>query len=81
MSNPHQLDTEVATYEKHKEELLGKSRGKFVLIKGEQILGTFDSQADAVNQGYKQLGIVPFLVKQIQEFESPLHFVSGKIAI
>ena len=66
----NQLDQEMKTYETHKENLLAKSKGKFVLIKGDKILGIFENQVDAVNQGYKDLGVVPFLVKEIQEVET-----------
>lgn len=73
------LSTEMETYRSHKDELLGKAAGKFVLIKGDKILGTYESQTDAVNEGYKQLGVVPFLVKQIEEHDLPLHFFHDKL--
>ncbi len=76
-----ELQKELATYEKHREELLGSSEGKYVLIYGDEIFDTYDSQKDAVSAGYKQFGNVPFLVKHIVEVETPLNFVSPHVAI
>jgi hypothetical protein len=78
---PTVLDAELETYEKHKAELLGSAEGKFVLIRGEQIAGVFDSKMDAIAQGYRQFGNVPFLVKQILKVEAPLNFTSNHLAI
>ena len=75
------LDLESATYEKHKDELLGKSEGKFVLIHEEQILGVFDSEGDAIAQGFEKLGNVPFLVKQILKVDVPQNFVTNLLGI
>lgn len=74
------LAEELATYEARREELIGAARGKYVLIKGSQVIGTFESEADAINQGYRQLGNVPFLVKWIQDVELPLQFMTNVIA-
>ncbi len=66
------LDTEVQTYERHREELLGAAEGKFVLIHGSDVAGTYDSKVDAIAEGYRRFGNVPFLVKHILEVEVPL---------
>ena len=73
------LDQELATYQAQKDDLLGKARGKFVLIKNNQIIGIFDTKNDAIRQGYERFGNVPFLVKEILEFEIPLNFTSNLI--
>ncbi|MGQ9695189.1 MAG: hypothetical protein ACUVWV_10640 [Thermodesulfobacteriota bacterium] len=71
------LSKELKTYEASLESLLGSHEGKFVLIHDEKILGTFDSQMDAVTWGYRELGNVPFLVKQVVKVDVPLSFVSN----
>jgi hypothetical protein len=68
---PRILDTELRTYEQNRERLLEESEGKYVLIHGDQILGRFESDTDAINAGYEQLGNVPFLVKQVLSVEIP----------
>lgn len=75
------LDTELETYERHRDELLGKSEAQYVLIHGEEIIGVFDSRKDAIEQGYERFGNVPFLVKQILKIETPENFVSNLLGV
>lgn len=70
------LRQELETYEAHREELLGESRGKFVLIRGNSIVSTYDTEQDAINEGYRQFGNVPFLVKRIAALDEPANFLS-----
>jgi hypothetical protein len=75
------LGVEIKTYEQHRDTLLGTSEGKFVLIRGNQVGGIFDSKMDAIAAGYQQFGNVPFLVKQIVKIETPQNFVSNLLAV
>ena len=75
------LREEVAVYETRKNELVGKSEGKFVLIKDDEVIGVFDSESDAIRQGYARFGNVPFLVKQIQKIEIPANFTSNLLGV
>ena len=75
------LATELATFAAHKAELLATAKGKFALIRGDEVAGTFDTEGDAVNQGYAKFGNVAFLVKQIVEVEQTANFVSNLIAL
>jgi hypothetical protein len=43
--------------------------GRFVLIKGADILGTFPDRSAALREGYRLFGVVPFLVRQIADPE------------
>lgn len=70
------LDTELKTYKQHHDALLGTAEGKCVLIHGDEIVGVYDSKMDAIAQGYREFGNVPFLVKKIVKIESPLNFTS-----
>ncbi len=64
------LDREIQTYNERLQELLGAgSVGKFVLIKGDRIVGTYDTYADALKIGYEQFKLEPFMVKQIAPAE------------
>ena len=75
------LEKELEAYQAQKSELLGNSKGKFALVKNEQVIDVFDSQTDAIRQGYKQFGNVPFLVKKIEEIEVPENFTSHLLAV
>jgi hypothetical protein len=46
------------------------------LIHGGEVVGTFDTYADALTEGYKLFKLEPFLVKQIQAVEQA-HFIAG----
>ena len=71
------LEKELDTYEKNKEILIGSSEGKFALIRGDKVVGVYDAKPDAINEGYRQFGNVPFLVKQILKVENRHNFVSN----
>lgn len=75
------LGLELDTYKKHREALLKAAEGSFVVISRDKILGVFESQSDAIRQGYDQLGNVPFLVKQVLEVEEVHGFVSNLLAV
>jgi hypothetical protein len=62
------LEKELETY-KNKLPELKQHEGKFVLIKGEDVVDTFTSYEDAIKEGYKKFGLEPFLVKQIHSIE------------
>jgi hypothetical protein len=53
------LETELKTYERRRDHLLGPAEGKFVLIRNDQVIGIYDSKMDAVSKGYRQFGNVP----------------------
>lgn len=74
------LAKELETFESHRDELLGNSANKYVLIQGSEIMGTYESESDAINEGYRKCGNVPFLVKHVVPSERPLNFLSGVVA-
>jgi hypothetical protein len=75
------LKKELETYEKNKERLIKESLNKFVLIKAGEIIGIYESQSDALDEGYKEFGIEPFLVKGIVEIDRPQNLVSGLVKV
>lgn len=75
------LSQELKTYEQHRERLLSEHEDKWVLIHGDQILGTYHAEMDAIEAGYQQLGVVPFLVKKIERFERPATFGASLLGI
>ena len=75
------LDQELETYGRHRERLLRDSEGKYVLIYRDDVITVFESKNDAIAEGYRRLGNVPFLVKEIVQVEIPARFVSNLLAI
>lgn len=62
------LDREMATYTGRLPELRTHS-GKYVLIHGDEVVGLYDTYADALTVGYEKFRLKPFLVKQIAAVE------------
>ena len=68
------LEKELATYTTKLEELKLQA-GKYVLIHGDDVVGTYDSYNDALKEGYEKFSLEPFLVKRIEVIEQA-HFMS-----
>jgi hypothetical protein len=67
------FERELQTYERERQALL-EHEGKFVVIKGDELLGVFDTYADALQSGYARWKLESFLVKQIAAVEQVLWF-------
>jgi hypothetical protein len=68
------LEKELETYKAKLPELKA-NEGKFVLIKGDQVIDFYSSYEDAIKEGYAKFKLEPFMVKQIQSFEQ-VQFIS-----
>lgn len=69
------LKLENETYSKHLTELIASSEGRYALVVGERLIGTYETYADAVQQGYKEAGLeVPFLVRKVSLVGDSAHF-------
>lgn len=65
------LSKEVALYEKKRTVLLRKGKGRFVVIQGDELLSFFDSEEEALKQGYAHFNPhKPFLVRRVSSEES-----------
>jgi hypothetical protein len=72
------LEKELETYRKELPNLKDRS-GKFVLIRGSEVLSVWSSYEDAIQEGYKVCKLdTPFLVKKIEAFEAA-HFNSRMV--
>lgn len=78
-TNP--LVKETETYQKNKEDLLRDNTGKFVLIKGDEIIGIYETRNDAIKIGIDKFGNSPFLVKKISEVDESQNFTSNLIKL
>lgn len=63
------LERESTYYATIKEELLRHHEGKFALVVGEQLVGTFDTREAAYRDGIAKFGNVPMLIKRIERNE------------
>lgn len=71
MSNRNFI-TELAFFKNNLEHLLDKYQGKYLVIKGEKLLGVYDSEIDAVQETAEKEEMGTFLV-QMCERDSDLY--------
>lgn len=67
MSGERPLQKEYQYYLKIKSDLLKQYKGKFALIRGDRLVGTFDTDADAYKAGLMEFGNTPFLIIRISD--------------
>jgi hypothetical protein len=72
------LEKEIETYHAKLPEWK-QHEGKFVLIQGDKVVGFFTAYDDAINAGYKEFGLEPFMVKQVASVE-PVFYATRPIA-
>jgi hypothetical protein len=70
------LEQELQYFERRRLELLDQAAGKYALVKGSALVGTFESETEAVGAGYRRFGNEEFLVKHIVEADIPLTFAT-----
>jgi hypothetical protein len=59
------LEEELKYFNSIRDELIKNHDGKFALVMGQVLAGTFDRAEDAYGEGVRLYGTKPFLVKQI----------------
>lgn len=67
------LEEELAYFEENKPRLLAEHAGKYVLIRGRELAGTFDTEENAYVEGLRRFGNTPFLIKQVLLDEPAAH--------
>jgi hypothetical protein len=61
------LDTERQFYAENLADWLKLYPGKIVLVKGRELVGTFDTDQDALAEGSRRFGLEPYLVRRVKE--------------
>lgn len=61
------LEEERAYYGENLQEWLTRHANRFVLVKGSNLIGTYDTNEDALREGARLFGREPFLVRRVQE--------------
>ncbi len=65
------LERELEFFRMHRGELVQHHSGKYALVIGETLLGTFDTAERAYEAGLKARGNVPMLIQQITAEDVP----------
>jgi hypothetical protein len=70
------LQTELDTFESLRMSLLDRAAGKYALVKETDLVDTFETELDAIREGYRRFGNTPFLVKHIVVADVPIMVAS-----
>src|SRR5438128_2656081 len=73
------LSREQAVYEANLLRWISDHEGKHVLIKGDVVVGFFESRDDALAAGYTRFGVGPLFVKQVSPSEPVYHIPNALI--
>lgn len=74
------LKTEEKYFEANKTEYFSKYLDKYVLIKGEELVGVFDTAQSAYEAGLAKFGNQPMFIKNVKEKEPEPHLMYFNIA-
>jgi hypothetical protein len=61
-----QLKKEFQYYLEHQKELVKQYKGKFIVIKGNEVIGAYDSELEAVTETSQQHELGTFLVQKCE---------------
>lgn len=59
------LEQELAFFERHLSDWLPIYRGQFVVIKGDELLGSFTTLDEAFDAGVRKYGTESFLIREV----------------
>ncbi|RLG02856.1 MAG: hypothetical protein DRN61_05750 [Thaumarchaeota archaeon] len=65
------LSRELMAYERMKEELLKNYEGKVVVIRNGELIGVYESEAEALQAALDKFGLEPVLIKRVLRKERP----------
>jgi hypothetical protein len=66
MDKPEQpFMAEASTFEAQLPALLSQHAGKYALVHGTELVGVFDTEANALAAGYQKFGPVPLYIRQV----------------
>ena len=63
------LEKEFKYYLDHQDELVEKYNGKFIVIKGNKVIGAYDSELEAIEKTSKEYELGTFLVQKCEQGE------------
>ena len=75
------LEREIEYFKSQKQELLRHYKGQLVLIKGEELSGTFTTHHEAFVAGVKRFGNVPFLIQPVLEEDEVVQLPALSIGV
>ena len=75
------LTKEIKYFEANLKRWLTEKKGLFVLIKGEELIGTFNTFEAALAEGAQRYGLESFLIRPVQESPEEIHIPALTLGI
>ncbi len=72
---PKVLEVELNYFRDNREEWVKLHPNKYVLVKGEKLIDTFNKPEDGVDEGARLFGNQPFLVRNVNDAIGTVNFV------
>ena len=63
------LETETAYFDAHLDEWMRTYAGKIALVKGERLIGMFDTYEHALAEAARRFGLASFLMREVSRDE------------
>ena len=60
----HNLQKQLEYFKSHQDELVKKYRGKFLVIKDQEVQGVYDTEMEAYTEAKKKFELGTFLIQQ-----------------
>lgn len=75
------LETEIKFFRKNQEDWIKKYPGKFVLVKGEKLIGVYTSEDEALAEGARHFGLTSFLIRNVNDDDRVVHIPALTLGI
>ncbi len=78
---PTPLDQEIRFYNDTLIDWLTRFRDRFVLVKGGELIGVYNTNSEALAEGARRFGLQSFLVRQVQEQQPDVYIPALALGI
>ena len=75
------LEREINFFTENKDAWLEEHPQKFVLVRGDKLIGVFDTLSDALTAGSRMFGLDHFLIRQVTEREDEIRIPAFSLGI
>lgn len=75
------LDQELKIFEDNLPEWLESHSGKFTLIKGDELIGFYDTTDEALKEGAQRFGLQPFLIRRVSPEQEEISIPAMTIGV
>jgi len=75
------LQTELNYFNKQRQEWLNTYENQYALVKGEELIGTYTTEAEAYKAGLEKVGNQPFLIKQVVKEDKEISYPALSLGV